>query len=308
MHVSAWVDWKRLAIAVPLLALAVAGTWMLVDRGSLGSTPRAQLVDTPAGAADVGVVNGKLAREFAGESPDGVPVRLSDLRGRPTIINFWATWCTSCLAELPDFKAVQAAAGPENLHVIAVNAGEDAATARRFLDELQADDFRVVMDPTLTVSDAFGVFGLPTSIFLDAAGVVRGIYTGHLSREDMEAFVAAALTGRDVDEPDPKLRLVTTVARDRVLEVRDLARDRLDLRSKSLRCDDSYCADTSIDTIAAYRGVITVDRYMSEDPPRVVVTYEPQVVDADELASALADVLNQSGDPLYERPIEIQRR
>jgi thiol-disulfide isomerase/thioredoxin len=305
-----FVDWRRLAIAAPLLAGAALLVFVLTrDDADRADTPRAQLVDTPPGAtADIGVQNGELARDFAVRSPGGTPSRLSELRGRPTIINFWATWCTSCLAELPDFKAVQQEIGANNLNVLAVNAGETGADAQEFLDELQADAFHVGMDPTLLVADAYGVFGLPTTIFLDADGIVRGVYTGHLAKDDMRAFIEAASAGDTAQEPEPKIRLVTTVARDHVLEVRAAGNGTAEFRSKSLRCDDSYCAEDAIRAIEAILGVSGIERHTGEDPPRIVVAFDTSALSLDDLAMRAAGALNALGDPLYERPLEIQRR
>ena len=302
------VDWRRALIAVPVLALA-AGAYVLIGRGTSASTPRATLADTPPGSVQkVGVKKGQLARDFIGVSPDGTPVRLSDLRGQPTIINFWATWCTSCVAELPDLKALQQDAGAGRLNVVAINAGEDSAAAKRFLNQLDAPAFRVGMDPTLVVADAYGVFGLPQSVFVDADGVVRAIYTGQLSKDLMQEYVRAASSGTDGADPPPKVRLVTTVARDHALEVRPSGRNAVDLRSKSLRCDESYCATPVIDALAHLDGVQGVDRMLSEDPPRILVTFDDARTGADAIASALAASLNQLGDPLYERPLEIVHR
>jgi thiol-disulfide isomerase/thioredoxin len=300
-------DWKRGLLAAPLVALALASAWWLSRDGTGADTPRAMLVDTPAGASDdVGVREGQLARDFAVTSPAGEPVRLSELRGRPTIVNFWATWCSSCLAELPDFKDVQEEYGADRLNVLAVNAGEGADTARSFIDELAADEFRWGSDPTLVVADSYGVFGLPTSIFIDADGFVRGIYTGHLTADDMRSFVSASFEGKVAADPAPRLRLVTTVARDRTLDVIERRDGRVELRSKSLRCDDSYCAGAAIDELASMRDVTEIDRATGEDPPRVVVAFDAAATDARSVAAALAEELERLGDPLYERPLEIR--
>ena len=303
------INWRRLAIAAPLLLAAGALVYVLTQRDGVASTPRASLIETPSGAvAEVGVQKGELARDFIAQAPDGALVRLSELRGRPTIINFWATWCTSCLAELPEFKAVQAEIGADNLNIAAVNVGEGVADAQEFLDELKADAFRIGMDPTLVVADAYNVYGLPTSVFLDAGGVVRGIYAGQLSRDDLQAFIAAATAGADAAEPAPKIRLVTTVARDHVLEVRDAGNGNADLRTKSLRCDDSYCAETAIAAIESNAGITAVTRFSGEDPPRIVVTFDDDALSLDDVALLLANALNALGDPLYERELQVERR
>ncbi|MBI5289033.1 MAG: TlpA family protein disulfide reductase [Chloroflexi bacterium] len=299
-------DWRRALIAVPVLALVAVGAYVLIPRGPDASTPRATLVDTPASpGVDVGVRKGQLGRDFAGQGPDGAAVRLSDLRGKPTIINFWATWCGSCVAELPDFKEVQLELGAENLNVVAVNAGEGSGDARRFLDSLHVPDFYITMDPTLIVSDAYGVFGMPTSVFLDANGVIRAVYTGQLDKDLMREYVRAASDGTTTDEPPTKIRLVTAIARDHTLEVRSGSGDTVELSSKSLRCDESYCGTAAIDTAAAHAGVQNVDRRVSDDPPRIIVTFDAGVTSATEIANALADALSELGDPLYERPLEV---
>ncbi len=303
------INIRRLLLAAPLLALLGLAIYVLALRDGTGATPKGILVGTPAGAtSDIGVRKGQLARDFRVTAPDGTAVRLSALRGRPVLLNFWATWCPSCLAELPEFKRVQQELGADRLQVLAVNTGEDSATAQRFLDTLDADAFYVGMDPSLVVADAYGVYGMPTSIFIDADGIVRAIYTGHLRGELLDEMLVAAADGATAPEPDPELRLVTTVARDHTLEVRDVGHDGVDLRSKSLRCDESYCARDAIDILRRSPGVLTLDEFVSEDPARVVATFEPQVTGADELVAILASALEANPDPLYERDLEIIRR
>ncbi len=301
------IDWKRLLVALPVLAVVGSGAYLLSLNGTPSAdTPRAVLAETPPGPVDdVGVRRGQLARNFTGTAADGATVRLSELRGRPTIINFWATWCGSCLAELPDFKEVQQNIGVDNLHIVAVNTGEDASTAKKWIDELGIGAFHVALDPTLVVSDAYGVFGMPTSLFLDADGVIRATYVGHLSKDQMHEYVAAAQSATDAHELPSKLRLITTVAREHTLEVIERSDTTVELRSKSLRCDGNYCAEDAIAEFANTPGIVDIERRLSEDPPSIVVEFGAEATDAQTLAGALASALNAAGDPLYERPLEI---
>ena len=306
---SGLIDWRRLLIAVPLLAVAGAAFWLLAPGGGDASTPRAVLVDTPhAPDAPVGVRQGRVARDFTATGPDGSTVRLSDLRGKPAIINFWATWCSSCLAEMSDLKAVQDEAGADAFSVVAVNSGEDSASAREFLDELDAPSFRVAMDPTLVVSDSYGVYGLSHTVFVDSAGVIRATYSGQLSASLMREYLTAAAAGTDGADPPKSLRLLGNVqARRHLLEVRDAGSGAAEFRSKSLRCDDSYCASGVLDALAKASGVLDVDGFAAEDPPRVVVRFDAEAVSLDALTSVLAELMNASPDPLYEQPLEIER-
>ncbi len=304
------LDWRRLLIAAPLLAVAGAALWLLAPGGGSATTPRAALADTPhAPDAKVGVRRGLVARDFTAAAPDGSTVRLSDLRGKPAIINFWATWCPSCLAEMSDLKAVQEEAGADAFNVVAVNSGEDSAQAREFLDELNAPAFRVAMDPTLVVSDTYGVYGLSHTVFVDKDGVIRATYAGQLSADLMRQYLAAAATGTDGADPPRSLRLLGNVqARRHVLEVRDAGTGSAEFRSKSLRCDDSYCASGVLDAFAKAVGVSDVQRFVAEDPPRIAVRYDAAAVSLDVLTSALADLLDANADPLYQQPLEIERK
>lgn len=305
MRIDRFVNLRRLALAAPILALLGLGLWFFLRDDSPASTPRAVLVDTPLKAGDdAGVRRGQLARDFLVRGPDGGETRLSDLRARPTIINFWATWCASCAAEMPDFKGLQQEMGPDRLNVLAVNAGEDSATAQDFLDWLDAPSFRTGMDPSLVVADAYGVFGLPYSVFVDASGVIRATYAGQLSPDLMREYVQAASDGETTEDPPPKLRLVTTVARDHVLEV-ETVEDGVEFRSKSLRCDDTYCAEPVIAELESRDGVESVRRYVDEDPPRIVVSFDASSLSQGELTDVLFEQLKAHADPLYERPLEV---
>lgn len=306
------INWRRGLIAAPLLALVLAATWWFTVRGDASATtPRAVLLDPPPSAAarDVGVRKGQLARDFMATSPEGETFRLSDLRGKPVVINFWATWCTSCLTEMPHLAEVQREFGPENLHVVAINTGESSAEARRFIERLEPDSFLYGMDPTLALSDAYGVFGLSTSVFVDAEGVIRATYTGQMDQELMREFARAAGAGISAPEPPPKLRLPGTVeARTSILYVSDDGHGRASFESRRLRCDDTYCAREAIDLLARTGGVLATAYDPAHEPPRLDIEFEPQVISLQMLADTLASVLESSGDPLYEQPVELRYR
>jgi len=161
------------------------------------------------------------------------------------------------------------------------------------------------MDPTLVISDAYGVFGMPTSLFLDADGIIRAVYVGQIDKDLMKEYIAAASTGTTTGEPPTKIRLITGVARDHILSVDTLGEGRVQLSSKSLRCDDSYCADSAIEAFAAETGLLGVERFTSEDPSRLVVTFDGSVLDANGVAELLKAALDALGDPVYEEPLQI---
>lgn len=300
------IDWKRAVLLLPVLAALAALLYFFALRGSTADTPRASLLDTaPAPGTSVGTTQGKSARDFLAYAPDGTPVRLSDLRGRPTVINFWATWCGSCTAELPDLRDLQAEVGPENLNVIAVNAGERSGAASEFMNWLKAPDFKVAMDPTLVIADAYGVRGMPQSVFVDSAGVIRAIYAGQLDKDRMMRYLSATNEGADAaNEPGP-LRFLTGVGRDHVLEVKD-GHGQVTFTSKSLRCDDSYCSTPIIEALSAAVGVLSVEQHLDADPAQIIVEYAEDETDAETLTNLLVRQLNSHEDPLYSAPLDVQ--
>lgn len=305
---TAFVDWKRALLLLPVLALAGVALYFFALRDDTSTTRRASLLDTLAvDGVEVGTDKGELARDFSAFSPDGEPVRLSDLRGRPTVINFWATWCTSCLAEMPDLRDLQAEVGPDRLNVFAMNVGEDTDAATGFLDWLDAPDFYVGLDPTLAVGDAYGVRGMPQSVFIDGEGIIRAVYVGQLTENALREYLASASRGTNQqDDRSGPLRFVTTVGRERVLEVDELDDGRVEFRSKSLRCDDAYCAAPVVDALSRSPGVVSVENHLDWDPALVVVTFDERRTTVAALTDILSQELEQYKDPLYTRPLEIR--
>jgi thiol-disulfide isomerase/thioredoxin len=150
------------------------------------------------------------------------------------VINFWATWCASCTKELPDLRDLQAEVGSENLNVIAVNAGERSSAASKFIRWLKAPDFKIGMDPTLVIADAYGVRGMQQSVFIDSAGVIRAVYVGQLNKDQMMRYLSATTEGADATNKPGPLRILTTVAREHVLLVKPLGDGEVTFASKSL--------------------------------------------------------------------------
>jgi peroxiredoxin len=304
-RLSGLVDWRRGLLLSPVLLVTVLGVYLLVGRDGTAETPRATLLDTQTEPElQVGVDEGQLARDFSGHSPAGELLRLSDLRGRPVVVNFWATWCAACASELPDLRDLQAELRHQGLAVLAVNVGEGSDRARSFLDRFELNDIRAVLDPTLVVADAYGVRGMPQSVFIDAEGIVRGVYVGPLDEQSLREYAMAAVDAVPPPERTPPLRFVTTVARDRVLEVEDLGGGRVEVRSKSLRCDDSYCARPLADELRDFPGVHSVAADLGADPAELRLQVDT-ALELHALAEHIAERLEALDDPLYTRPIEI---
>jgi len=118
------------------------------------------------------------APETAFTDAQGKPVSLADFKGKPVVVNLWATWCKPCLQEMPSLDRLQSKLG-DKLAVAAVS--EDHGGAQRvgpFVANMGLRKLRIYLDPQSDVGHAFNVRGLPTSIVIDAAGRVVGRVEG----------------------------------------------------------------------------------------------------------------------------------
>ncbi len=128
------------------------------------------------------VAVGMLAPDFSTQTLDGARVRLSQFRGKPVLINFWATWCSACEDEMPAIQRAVQRDRAQGLTVLAVNYEETNASAMRaFLKKLGAR-FTAVYDRQGRIAAAYGVtIGLPVSVFVDRSGKVDFIQLGQMS-------------------------------------------------------------------------------------------------------------------------------
>lgn len=157
--------WNLLLLA--LLSVGVA--WILVNRVPADGRETAGVLP-PAPAV------GHPAPDFTVSTLTGETFTLSELRGKPVVLNFWATWCPPCRAELPELQA--AAERYEGEIIIAgVNQAEPADSVTQFADGLGLR-FVVPLDTDAQVSRLYGARSLPTTFFIDRGGVIREIQIG----------------------------------------------------------------------------------------------------------------------------------
>lgn len=160
---------------------------MLNRRQWLGLTLGAATVPAVAAGYDV-------ARWPAGQATpplqaldlQGKTWRLAELRGRAVVLNFWATWCPPCRAEMPSLQQLAEIYGPEQLQVLALNVGEGP---RRIAQYLQASglELTVLLDPKSEAARAWGANVLPTTVLIDAEGRPRWRVRGEVDWSGREA-------------------------------------------------------------------------------------------------------------------------
>jgi len=151
----------------------------------------------PPGVSDyeVGVKVEQVAKDFEASDFQGQRIRLSHFRGRPVYINFWASWCIPCRAEMPDIRELMDR-HPE-LVTIGVNRAEPLKRAQGFLDDIELKDgsrgmsFTVnALDPDDSLYNAYRGLGMPVSIFVDADGFITFVRNGRLLQTEMEEALA----------------------------------------------------------------------------------------------------------------------
>lgn len=169
---------RRTAIWALALALAVVAGYFLLR---------------PAPDADLpGPRVGEPAPDFVLETEDGSPVRLSQFRGQPVLINFWGTWCPGCDQEMPLLQQAFEGHRPAGLVLLGVNVGDTPAVIRAY-KEKRGLNFLTVMDRDRFASRRYGANALPVTYFVDPKGIVRARYFGELDPQTLNRLLERIL-------------------------------------------------------------------------------------------------------------------
>jgi cytochrome c biogenesis protein CcmG/thiol:disulfide interchange protein DsbE len=173
-RINPWVLAAGLAVAIPLLAILVL---------NLGRDPhsvRSPLIGRPAPAFSLVPVGG------------GAPISLESLRGRPVVLNFWATWCVPCFEE---HAALTAAARTfREAQFLGVVYEDEELKTQAFLAQ-RGSSYPSLMDADGRTAIAFGVFGVPETFFIDGSGRIVEKYVGPLDRRTIAELMARAKGG-----------------------------------------------------------------------------------------------------------------
>jgi peroxiredoxin len=182
-----------LALAGVLIAAALVLGQMQRDGGQERFGLVSQVPPADAEHADLATAPevGMLAPNFRLEALNGGGIQLSDLRGRPVLLNFWATSCFSCLTEMPAMQGLADKYGAQVV-VLGINTGEPKDLALAFATA-QEIHYPLVLDPDLKVTTTYEVQTTPTSLFIDADGVVHSVSYGALLPDQMEERLAPLL-------------------------------------------------------------------------------------------------------------------
>ncbi len=175
-----------LAVAVIVGILAAAGC-----------TPSAQDITRQPGPPAPGKLPpvpevDRLAPDFTLTDLEGNSVTLSDFRGKVVFINFWATWCPPCRAEMPEIEAIYQDYKDKDVVVIGIDILEAEDEVRQYVQQ-GGYSWTFVLDTTGGVTADYGITAIPTSFFLDKEGVIQAVNIGAMTKRAMESQLAKAM-------------------------------------------------------------------------------------------------------------------
>lgn len=132
---------------------------------------------------------GSTLGDFTLKDVNGELVRLSDYKGRPVLINTWATWCPPCKAEMPLLNQYYQSHAEEGFVILAINAGDTQAEAASFVLQ-NGLKFPVLLDPETQLLNQMNIHSFPTSILVGKDGKVKSIHVGLLTEASIEAEIS----------------------------------------------------------------------------------------------------------------------
>jgi peroxiredoxin len=135
---------------------------------------------------------GGPAPDFSLATADGGTVRLADLKGKPVLINFWATWCQPCREEMPAMQELYEQYRERGLVILAVDMEEDLRPVRRWIDR-GGYTFTFLLDSEGEQVKRYNINASPTSYFVGRDGVIRDLKLGALSRGEMQTKIEKLL-------------------------------------------------------------------------------------------------------------------
>jgi cytochrome c biogenesis protein CcmG, thiol:disulfide interchange protein DsbE len=167
---------RRGLAAIVLVIAAGVAYWILTMRllGSPGVQPGPDSSPIVIGGSPL---LDRAAPDFTLTDVEGRPVRLADYRGRPVIVNFWASWCIPCRAEFALFAAARRAQAGKGLEILGVIYKDSPDAARGFM-AAHAAPWPALIDSDGAVALAYHVIGVPTSYYVDRSGIVRAVSYG----------------------------------------------------------------------------------------------------------------------------------
>ena len=175
-------SWLRPRRLLPVVALAAVAGAVVAGLLLTGGDDSPQALAEPAPGAER-----RLAPELEGETLVPPPVRLAELRGKPVLVNFWASWCAPCREEAPDLARFDETMG-EQAQLVGVDFEDVRSDALGFVRKV-GWRFPNVSDPSGKLASSYGLLGLPTTFVIDRQGRIAKQLTGPQTFETLRRAV-----------------------------------------------------------------------------------------------------------------------
>lgn len=184
--------WSRPRIVLGVvLALAAAGSFVAVSSLRAPAQRSAAAHGTSPSPAARRLDGAKSLPSVADVRFDGfdgaAPITIASLRGKPIVVNYWASWCSFCLAEMPAFEKVRASIAP-SVSFLGVDIKDDTTEAKR-LAEQTGVTYPLASDPSGAIFRRLGAFAMPTTFFIDDEGRLVERFSGPLDAEQLRARI-----------------------------------------------------------------------------------------------------------------------
>jgi peroxiredoxin len=171
-----------------MAVVAIMGVlWLHTTRVSADESTWAAASSAPLSAPRLG----HPAPDFTLTTLEGEDLTLSSLQGQPVVLNFWATWCPPCRAEVPALGAVSDSL-EGRATVLGVDVGESAQTVSAFVAE-RGVSYPIVLDTDSSTASLYGIRAFPTTYLLDENGVIVEIFTGPVTEPLLHARLGAMM-------------------------------------------------------------------------------------------------------------------
>lgn len=172
---------KKVVAAVLLISLLTVAIVQAVNKKTEEPETSSQTATSQNGPAV-----GSKAPDFELKTLTGETVKLSDLKGKKVMLNFWATWCPPCKAEMPDMEKFHQEVG-DKVVILAVNI-DPQLDVQAFVDEYKIT-FPIPLDTEDAVNGMYDVISIPTTYFIDSKGIIQHKFVGSMKLDDMKENV-----------------------------------------------------------------------------------------------------------------------
>lgn len=166
--------------ATLFLVLSSLSTWCLADEFLYSRMSRAQLIQQAA--PNPGPAVGRSAIPFDLQTLENEGISLNIYRGKPLVINFFASWCDPCREEMPLINELASAGAKKGFNVLGIAVEDSRAAVSQYRREAQLL-FPIALDLNSRVKRAYRIFGPPATFFIDRQGIIRDVVLGPMTPE-----------------------------------------------------------------------------------------------------------------------------